>query len=247
MSSVFIKSVLVIGVTALLSACQSLDKEKQYDSQSDAQIYKSAVKKLKKGKYPDAVEDLEALEARYPFGDYAQKAELALVYGYYKAEDYASALAAADRFIQLYPTSPELPYAYYLKGMVRFYETMGFTDRYLPIERSQRDKEPAEQAFIAFKVILERFPDSPYATDARARMVFLRNMLGKHELEVAQHYFDKKAYLACVNRAHAVLEKFSETPSVLPALELLERAYLKLGFTKEAQQMADIKNAQPDL
>ena len=120
----------------------------------------------------------------------------------------------ATRFIRLYPQNTHVDYAYFLKGLVNFNRGKGLTERFLPIDASQRDQSSALTAFQAFSELLERYPQSQYAEDAKKRMVFLRNRLARHEIHVASYYMKRGAYLAAVNRAKNVVESYPRTPSV---------------------------------
>ena len=188
-------------------------------------LYSEAKGALDSGYYSKAVEYYEFLETRFPFGVYGQQSLLDLAYAYYKTEEFESSIAACDRFIRLYPQNTHVDYAYFLKGLVNFNRGRGLTERFLPIDSSQRDQSSALTAFRAFSELLERYPQSQYAEDAQKRMVFLRNRLARHELHVAGYYMKRGAYLAAVNRARTVVESYPRTPSVPDALALMAKAY----------------------
>ena len=188
-------------------------------------LYSEAKGALDSGYYSKAVEYYEFLETRFPFGVYGQQSLLDLAYAYYKTEEFESSMAACDRFIRLYPQNTHVDYAYFLKGLVNFNRGRGLTERFLPIDSSQRDQSSAMTAFRAFSELLERYPQSQYAEDAQKRMVFLRNRLARHEIHVAEYYMKRGAYLAAVNRARTVVESYPRTPSVPDALVLMAKAY----------------------
>jgi outer membrane protein assembly factor BamD len=156
------------------------------------------------------------------------QSQLDVAYAHYRADEPEAAIAAADRFIKLYPQNPYVDYAYYLKGLVNYNRSVGFLDRYVPTDASQRDPGSALDAFVDFSALVERFPDSRYAEDARQRMLYLRNNLAKHELNVARYYMRRGAYLAAANRANYVIERFQRTSAVESALEVLVDAYTAL-------------------
>jgi outer membrane protein assembly factor BamD len=156
------------------------------------------------------------------------QSQLDVAYANYRADEPEAAIAAADRFIKLYPQNPYVDYAYYLKGIVNYNRSVGFLDRYVPTDASQRDPGSALDAFVDFSALVERFPDSRYAEDARQRMLYLRNNLAKHEVNVARYYMRRGAYLAAANRANYVIERFQRTSAVESALEILVDAYTAL-------------------
>lgn len=217
-------------LTLLLSGCHSVSKDEKYNNMSPVDIYQQGVKNVKKKRYPQAIEDFEALESRYPFGTYADKAQLGALYAYYLNEDYTAALPAIDRFIRMHPRHPHIDYVYYMKGLLYYAQAEGFFSKYLPVPREDRDTIPAKKALSTFDVIVKRFPQSVYREDAQRRMIFLRHLLAENELYAAQFYMKKGAYVAVINRAQFVLTHFDETPSVKEALILLETAYRKLNL-----------------
>lgn len=188
-------------------------------------LYSEAKGALDSGYYSKAVEYYEFLETRFPFGVYGQQSLLDLAYAYYKTEEFESSIAACDRFIRLYPQNVHVDYAYFLKGLVNFNRGGGFMERFLPIDSSQRDQSAAMTSFRSFSELLEKYPQSRYAEDARKRMIFLRNRLASHEMHVADYYLKRGAYLAALNRARTVVESYPRTPSVPDALVLMAKAY----------------------
>ena len=220
----------------LASGCAWLDKYSDPTQGWDAaKLYAEASDELNSGNYATAVQYYEKLEARYPFGRYAMQAQLDVAYAQYKAEEPELAIAAADRFIKLYPQNPYVDYAYYLKGIVNYNRSVGFLDRYIPTDPSQRDPGSALDAFQDFSELVRRFPDSKYAEDARQRMLYLRSNLAKHEINVARYYMKRGAYMAAANRATYVIEQFQRTKSVEDALEILIQAYTAIGEDKLAE------------
>jgi outer membrane protein assembly factor BamD len=212
-----------------LIACSSSKKD-PYKEMSAEQIYSQGKTSAKKERFAMAVKDFEALEARYPYGEYTCKAQLALIHAYYKQDEPTSALAAADRFIRMYPNHKNIDYVYYLKGLINYDENYSMAYRYFPIDRSLRDPTLARQAFSDFKVLLQRFPNSKYATDAQMRMIHLRNQLANYELYIAEHYLKKKAYIAAANRAGYIINQFEHSESIPHALAIMVKAYQALGM-----------------
>ncbi len=234
----------VLLLTAALGGCGIFGKEiDETEGWSAAKLYAEAASEMDSGSYTRAVELYEKLEARYPFGRYAMQAQLDAAYANYRADEPEAAIAAADRFIKLYPQNPYVDYAYYLKGIVNYNRSVGFLDKYIPTDPSQRDPGAALDAFADFSELVRLFPDSKYAADARQRMVYLRNNLARHDVNVARYYMKRGAYMAAANRANYVIERFQRTPAVQDALEVLVDAYRALGEEKlaaDTQRVLDV-------
>jgi outer membrane protein assembly factor BamD len=226
---------LLVLLAAWLSGCGILpDKEDETKDWSAAKFYTEAKKALDEREYDTAIRYYELLEARYPFGQYAQQAELDLAYAYYKSDEPDSAIAACDRFIKIYPINPSVDYAYYLKGLVNYNRELGLVERYLPVDHTQRDPGAARQSFDDFSELVSRFPNSRYAPDARQRMLALRNQMAEYELHVARYYMRRRAYLAAANRASGVVAHYERTPAIPEALTIMVDAYQRLEMTELA-------------
>lgn len=206
-------------------------------------LYKEAKEALNEGYYSKAVEYYEFLETRFPFGVYGQQSLLDLAYVYYKTEDYESSISACDRFVRLYPQNPHVDYAYYLRGLVNFNKGKGLTERFLPLDLSQRDPSSALQSFQDFSDLIRRYPESEYVEDAQKRMIYLRNLLASHEVHVANYYMRRGAYVAAANRARYVVENYPRTPVVPDALALMAKAYKVLemdDLSKDALRVLEL-------
>jgi outer membrane protein assembly factor BamD len=226
---------LVVLVALFLAGCGAdLDPTKNW---SPERFYQDAKEKMADGDYATAIKDFETLEARYPYGPYAEQAQLEVAYAYYKQDEPALAITAADRFIRLHPTHPNVDYAYYLKGLVNFKLERSFFDWLLGgvDDLSDRDPKGARDAYLSFKELVERFPNSRYAPDARARMAYLFNIQAKYEVEVARFYYKRDAYVAAVNRCQYAIENYPRTPTVEDALGIETLAYIKMGMMKLAE------------
>lgn len=223
--------VLCLSLLALLSGCaHDEDKTKDWSAQ---RFYVEGKKALDNKDWKTAIQRYEALEARYPYGPYAEQAELDVAYAYYKDDDMASAIAAADRFIRLHPTHPSVDYAYYLKGLANFDERHGIVAVLTgKSDLSERDSKGAREALEAFRQLVSRFPDSRYAADASRRMVHLLDVLAKNEVSVAAYYFARGAYVAAANRAAYVVDHYQRTRYVEDALGIQAKAYKMMGFTQ---------------
>jgi outer membrane protein assembly factor BamD len=197
---------------------------------SASKFYSEAKKALSEGDYEEAIKYYEMLEARFPFGKYAQQAQVEIAYAYYKYDEPESALAAADRFIKLHPRHPHVDYLYYLKGLVNFNAGKDLLAKYVPQDPTQRDPGAARASFDDFSILVRKYPNSKYSTDARQRMLFLRNNLAEYEIHVANYYMRRDAYVAAANRAKYVVENYQKTTAVPKALSVMARAYKLMGL-----------------
>ena len=211
---------------ALVSGCSIFGDEQDITKDwSAARLYSAAKERLENKDYEKAIEYYEKLEARYPFGPHSQQAQLDIAYAYYRNEEAASAVAAADRFIKLHPRHPNVDYAYYIKGLANYLKTGGFLARIVSKDYSKRDTGAAEEAFRDFSELVRRFPNSKYSADAAQRMLYLKNTLAMHEVHVARYYMTKGAYVAAANRARYVVENYQRTPAMPDALVVLAKSY----------------------
>lgn len=223
--------VLIVLTTSLLFACSRPEKDPTKDWTPE-RFYAEAKKSMKARNYQSAIGHFETLEARFPYGVYAQQAQLEIAYAYYKNLESELAIAAADRFIRLHPTHPNADYAYYLKGLIQFKDRGSYIGRLLGMngDLSDRDQEAATESYKIFKELADRYPKSRYAHEARKRVNYLYNAMAKYEIKVAQFYFDREAYVATISRAKIVLEKYQGTQSIEDALGLMVKAYDKMGL-----------------
>ena len=230
-----------------LSSCATVDEESFEDAdKTAAALYEEAKSALAQEDYETAIQKLESLEARFPFGKYAQQAQLDMAYAYFKFEEPESSISSANRFIKLYPRHPHADYAYYLKGLVKFNQGQSMFDGLTSQDPAQRDPEAASRSFQYFSELIRRYPNSKYAPDAAERMVYLRNNLARHELYAAKHYMKREAYLAAANRAKFIIETYQTTPSTPEALLLMVNAYKKLrlaDLASDAQRVYDLNFA----
>ena len=220
--------ILLASVFFFLSACNS-DKTDDIES-TELAYYESAQSSLRSNNYANAVSKLQFLEARFPFGRYAQQAQLEIIYAYYRSAQPEAAKAAADRFIRLHPRHPNVDYAYYLKGLASFDEDENFLARLFPMDPSTRDPGAARDSFNDFDQLIRRFPNSEYAPDAQKRMQYLRNLLAASEINVARYYIHRGAYVAAANRGRYVFENLQGTAAVPDALAVMVEAYQLLGM-----------------
>jgi len=231
------------SVTVFLSmfvACSSGGGADFNRGNTEAELYESAVRSLDRNQTNAAIEYLQFIETQYPFGSYADQAQLELIYAQYKASDHAAATAAADRFIRLHPEHPNVDYAYYMRGLISFTREASFLSNYLPLDLTNRDPGSARESFSHFSELLQRYPNSIYGPDARKRMTHLRNMLARTEINVANYYLRRGAYLAATNRGKYVVENFQESPAVPDGLAVMAEGYALLGYEKLLQDTVSI-------
>lgn len=241
-----VKKFLLILFVLVLCACSDKGihvSYAAYRNKTAAELYNTSTTDLKKGHYNRAVKELEALNALYPFGAYAEQGAINLVYAYYKNDEPDEAQAAADRYLRLYPRGNYSDYAYYMKGVVAFQQGYTWLQRKAGVDRSLRDLTNLKAAYMSFNQLVVEFPQSAYVSDAILRMRYIRNLYAKHYLEVAQFYYDKHAYVAAANRANEVVVHYSHSPSVISALKIMIRSYRKLGLTEMANNTQKILTA----
>ncbi len=212
--------------------------------QSDPEVvYRRAHQALRSYDFNTAIRLYEALTARYPFTDQARQARLDLIYAYYRAGENESAIDAADQFIRENPTHPRVDYAWYIKGLVDFERTPNAIERLFGVDLTERPPTSARKAFDAFKTVVERYPRSEYAHDARQRMIYLRNRLADYEVHVAEYYMRRGAYVAAAKRAKQAIEQYDGAPAIKRALQILIQAYDRLDLPELAEQTRQVYRA----
>jgi len=225
----------VAAILALLAAfiggCSLLpDQIDETANWSANKLYSEAKQAMSDGAYDKAIKLYEKLESRYPYGRFAQQAQLEVAYAYYKQEEAASAIAACDRFIRLHPNHPNVDYAYYLKGLANFNGDLGLLGNISMQDLTERDPKAAKDAFDAFKELVVKYPESKYTPDATARLNYLVNALAAHEVHVADFYMRRGAYVAAVSRAQTAIKTYPDAPANEKALFVLVKAYDALGM-----------------
>lgn len=227
--SVTALAVLLFAVT--LGGCSwfetKIDPKKDWTA---AQYYEAAKEQFDSQSWDAAIKLYEQLESKFPYGRFAQQAELESAYAYYKQGEIAQSISAIEKFVKLHPNHPNLDYAIYLKGLVNFKEDLGFLGKLVSQDLADRDPKAARESFEAFKDLVTRFPDSRYAPDAIQRMAYLVEALARHEVRVAQYYLSRGAYLAAINRAQDAIVRFPNSPMHRDALEVMIEAYDRLGM-----------------
>ncbi len=197
---------------------------------SAQRLYSEAKQNMTDGGYETAIKYFEKLESRYPYGSFAQQAQIDIAYAYWKANDVPSAIAACERFIKLHPNHPNVDYVFYLRGLINFNEDLGLLGQVSQQDMTERDPKGARESFDAFRDLVPRYPDSKYTPDAILRMKYLVNSLASLEVHVARYYMKRGAYVAAVNRSQYALKNYPEAPATEEALFIMVKAYDLIGL-----------------
>lgn len=213
-----------------LAACSSL-KDPEIQGSAE-ELYASGKSEMSSGNWPSAIKYLEKVEGRAGGGLLAQQSQLDLSYAYWKSGEKAQAISTLDRFIKLNPSSPGLDYALYLRGMVNFNDDFGLIGALSRQSPAERDQQASRESYQSFKQLVEQFPESKYAADARLRMDYIVNVLAEYEVHVARYYLRRGALVAAANRAQQTITVYPQTPATEEALYILAQAYDRLGLDK---------------
>jgi len=193
--------------------------------------YDTAQRRMKVNNYFGAIESLQRIETQYPFGKYAEQAQVELVYCYFMNGETEAAHSSAERFIRLHPRHPNIDYAYFMKGLSSYTKDAGLLARVTNTDLSSRDVSGAKLAFSELTEFMTRFPDSQYAPYAKQRLIYLRNLVASNELAAADYYVTRKAYVAAIRRASYVLENIPNSNQNHRALQILKTSYEELGYS----------------
>jgi len=239
--------IITLALAFSLAAC---GPEKEVDVTADWSVerfYSEARRELAKENYLTAIEYYETLESRFPFGKYATQAQIDVAYAYYKFNEPDSAITALDRFIKLHPRNPSVDYAYYLKGLANFGRGGTILDRLVERDLSTFDKNLMLVAYNDFKLLLQRFPSSRYAVDARKRMIYLRDQLARADFQTASYYASREAWVAVANRTKFILHNYQGSSVIRSTLQLQLQAYQQLGMdelARDTQRIIDLNYNQ---
>lgn len=226
-------AVALLAALTVLPGCRSTPTDRLSRLTPEV-LYERAQQSMRSQDWGTAIRIYEALTARYPFTDQARQARLDIIYAYYRNREKESALDAADTFIRENPTHPRVDYAWYLKGLVDFERMPYAIERWLRVDLSERPPSTARKSFDAFRTVVDSFPRSAYAPDARRRMVYLRNRLAAYEMQIARYYAQRGAWVAAAQRAKQTIEQYDGAPAIREALEILVRAYREMGYEELA-------------
>ena len=232
-------TILVVLISSVLVGCNSDGPEIE---QPEKIYYDQAQKRMNAKNYYGAIESLEAIEIRYPFGKYAEQAQVELIYAHFMNSETEASHSAAEKFIRLHPRHPNIDYAYFMKGLSSYTRDREFLTRVSDTDLSNRDISGAKESFAELTEFLTRFPDSQYAPYAKQRNVYLRNMIAKNELAAADYYLTIDAYVAAIRRANYVIENIPNSSENYRALKILETCYVALGYSELLNDLRVIIN-----
>ena len=237
---------LALLAAALLATGCKTRGEKELPQTAPSVLYERAEDSMKAQDFNTAIRVLEALVARFPFAEETRQARLDLIYAYYRGRETESALDSADTFIRENPTHPRIDYAWYIKGLVEFERTPNILERTFKVDLDARPPQTARKSYAAFRKVVEDYPKSEYAHDARRRMIHLRNRLADYQIYVARYYMKRGAWIAAAQRAKETIEQYDGAPAVREALEIMVAAYENLGMKELADQTRAVYSANYD-
>ncbi len=235
------KLVLTMLTVLILAGCASKPETEEEREPAEVILYQLAQDRINAKNYSGAVESLSRIERFYPFGVYAEQARADLIYAFYMSGDYDQAYAASEKFIRLYPRNTNIDYAYFMKGMTGYYQDEGLLNDIFALDLSKRDTSPAMQSYADLTEFIIRYPESEYIDAARERLIFLRNLIASSELDGAEYYMKRGAYLAAVNRANYVLKNIPNSTERERALRILKEAYKQLGYDEYAEKISSFE------
>ena len=223
----------------VLMGCASNEKE---DAEPpEVQLYRLAQDRINAQNYLGAVDSLVRIERFYPFGVYAEQARADLIYAHYMSGDYDQAYAASEKFIRLYPRNTNVDYAYFMKGMTGYYADEGLLGNLFSLSLAKRDISGAMQSYADLTEFLIRYPESEYIDAARERLIFLRNLIASSELDGAEYYMKRGAYLAALNRANYVLKNIPNSTETQRALDIMKKSFIELGYEEYAEKVSSVQ------
>lgn len=226
------RAAALAGFVGLLGGCGwfGSSSDDKYTEQPVEVLYNRALDDLGTQEYKAAAKEFEEVDRQHPYSVWATKAQIMAAFTYYQSNKYDEAVIALDRFINLHPGHRDIPYAYYLKGLC-YYEQ---------ISDVGRDQRVTQQALDALSDLAKRFPDTPYAKDARLKVELTIDHLAGKEMDIGRYYQKNQQYVGAINRYRTVIERFQTTTHVPEALHRLVECYLALGVKQEAQESAAV-------
>ena len=230
--------ILLISVMILMS-CASTEQDEA--EPAEVILYRMAQDRMNAQNFMGAVESLARIERFYPFGVYAEQARADLIYAHYMTGDYDQAYAASEKFIRLYPRNTNIDYAYFMKGMTGYYADDGLLGNIFSLSLAKRDISGAMQSYADLTEFLIRYPESEYIDSARERLIFLRNLIASSELDGAEYYMKRGAYLAALKRANYVLNNIPNSTETERALDIMKRSFIELGYEEYAEKISSVE------
>ena len=237
---------LAIACAFFISSCS---KDEVEIERPEKVYYDQAQRRIKVNNYFGAIESLQRIETQYPFGKFAEQAQIDLVYCYFMNSETEAAHSSAERFIRLHPRHPNIDYAYFMKGLSSYTRDTGLLARLTDTDLSARDVSGAKLAFSELTEFLTRFPESQYAPYAQQRLIYLRNLVASNELAAADYYVTRKAYVAAIRRASYVLENIPNSDQNHRALQILKTSYQELGYEelmKDTEKLLALNPPPPE-
>ncbi|MDA8561968.1 outer membrane protein assembly factor BamD [Gammaproteobacteria bacterium] len=232
---------ILLAISLFVVGCTSTaDSSDAYKGETYEEIFQKGEKAMKNHSYKEAIKRFEALDIQYPFNRKTQIAQLHIIYAYHMSDEYALAESAADRFIHAHPGNPHVDYAYYMRGLSNYFQNLGVFERIFAVDLATRDLSQIKKSYEDFETLVKKFPNSKYAPAAYQYMIYLKNVLAKHELRVAKYYYDRSAYIAAANRATNVVRGFQGTPCVPDALVIMYKSYKKLHLKKNKNEVMSL-------
>ncbi|MDP3705892.1 MAG: outer membrane protein assembly factor BamD [Legionellaceae bacterium] len=243
--NIVILLVLILSLTACKHWWGGADDEDNnpFEGYSAHKLYDEGKTALSKKQYTDAIKRFEALDTMYPFNDYAEQAQIDLIYAYYKKEDFPSTAATAERFMHLYPRAKNVDYAYYMKGLANFHQVRGTLANMLPMDISLRDPGTQSQAYSDFATLVQKFPNSRYKPNSLQHMIYLRNMFAQRELNAAIYHYERKMFVAAEERASYLIKTYPQAPSAKIALSIVYHSDMALGLKQAANDALAVYRA----
>ncbi|MGV3001891.1 outer membrane protein assembly factor BamD [Vibrio sp.] len=237
------KHLYLLGLVSLLFLAGCADNKDAVPDIPPSDLYTQAQQDLQAGSWTESIKKLEALDSRYPFGPYSDQVQLDLIFAYYKNGDYPLTLATIERFTRLNPTHERSDWVLYMRGLTHMAQDSNFMHSLFNMDRYDRDPEPVKAAFIDFKRLLERYPDSLYAADSRARLSSLKNRLAEYDLSSADFYLRREAWIAAINRCQEIQKTYPDTIAARDSLKIQLKAYKELGLddaVKRTEQLIEL-------
>ena len=230
---------LLIVSILILMGCASNEKEEA--EPPEVQLYRMAQDRINAKNFLGAVDSLARIERFYPFGVYAEQARADLIYAHYMSGDFDQTYAASEKFIRLYPRNTNVDYAYFMKGMTGYYADEGLLGNIFSLSLAKRDITGAMQSYADLTEFLIRYPESEYIDAARERLIFLRNLIASSELDGAEYYLKRGAYLAALNRANYVLKNIPNSTEKQRALDIMKKSFIELGYEEYAEKVSSVE------
>ena len=234
-NKILITSIFIL----LLTSCASKDDEER--EPAEVQLYNLAQDRINAKNYVGAVDSLSRIERFYPFGVYAEQARADLIYAHYMTGDFDAAYASSEKFIRLYPRNTNIDYAYFMRGMTGYYQDDGIIGNVFSLELAKRDVSGAMQSYADLTEFIIRYPESEYIDPARERLIFLRNLIASSELDGAEYYLKRGAFVAALNRANYVLKNIPNSTEKDRALRIMKEAYEQLGYPEYAAKVEELQ------